>query len=57
MINSLPFDVSRCESPTCFKRDRCKRFTDSPTGNPMQSYANLTPPPGLGCLHFIPEHS
>ena len=40
--SKLPNEVTRCIGITCAKRDCCLRFLDSPTGNPMQSYADLS---------------
>lgn len=41
-IPRLPFDVTRCIGTTCAKRGCCLRFLDSPTGNPTQSYSDLS---------------
>ncbi len=49
-------DISMCHGYGCSIRDRCYRFTATPTPE-RQSYYTLTPPEMDGqCISFIPNY-
>jgi hypothetical protein len=52
---TLPYDITRCVSPTCPKRWRCQRYLDITRTDRRTSWADLTPEKGEECPDYI-EH-
>ena len=49
----LPHDITRCVSPTCYRRWRCSRYCDITVNNRHTSWADLTPAKGEECPGYI----
>ena len=54
-MTQLPYDITRCVSPTCSKRWRCARWQDvaAPSYTKRLRYADLTPEPMEECQAYI----
>ena len=49
----LPYDITRCISPSCPKRWRCACYLDISHTDRRTSWADLTPEKGRECQDFI----